>query len=401
MFPFTALPLRFRFHPSLFALLGLFALFGLIIGSWASRIPALRDSLEASHSSMAAVLFCGGLGAVLAFPVTARLMCSVGGRRALLYSGAGLIGALLAIGCAATLYQLMGAVLAFGMAASVFDVAVNAAAVELEKRTGRSQMSRLHGWFCAGGLMGAGIGSLMASSGISPDRHFAVLAGPMMLALWSGHAWLAAGHKPEKGAGKRLVIPRGPVVALGVLGFMGAMSEGSIADWSGLFLKDEFGVADGSTPLALAAFSLMMLAARTAGDRLKESYGAQRLIVSGALLSAVGLLGAVCAPSASFAILGFAASGFGLAVVFPFVFSAAGKEGPVALAGVATMAYSGSLMGPPVIGMLAHYFGMDASIGAVGLLSLAIAMMAARTGLLSDQADSPAEVVGPYSGSTA
>ncbi len=75
------------------------------------------------------------------------------------------------------------------------------------------------------------------------------------------------------------------------------------------------------------------------------------------MLSAAGLFFAVLSPNAYFALGGFAVAGLGLALLFPFVFSAAGAQGPVALAGVASMAYSGSLMGPPVIGAIAHSSG--------------------------------------------
>ncbi len=177
-------------------------------------------------------------------------------------------------------------------------------------------------------------------------------------------------------------LPRGPLALLGALVFLGAMSEGSIADWSGVFLQDHFGVTDGVAPMAFAAYSVAMLAARLAGDRLKGRHGARRLVSGGATLAAGGLVFAVLAPSPYLALAGFAAAGLGLALVFPFVFSAAGKEGPIALAAVATMAYSGSLMGPPVIGALAHGLGMQAAIGFIGVLAALIALVACRAGLL-------------------
>lgn len=147
-------------------------------------------------------------------------------------------------------------------------------------------------------------------------------------------------------------------------------------------MKDHFGVTDGFAPLAFAAFSVMMLLARLAGDGLKGRYGARRLVSCGAGVSAAGLFFAVSVSSPYLALAGFATAGLGLALVFPFVFSAAGRQGPVALAGVATLAYSGSLMGPPLIGSLAHGFGMQAAMGSIGVVSVMIAIFARRTALL-------------------
>jgi fucose permease len=269
-----------------------------------------------------------------------------------------------------------------GITASTFDVAMNSAAARREKESGKSEMSRLHGLCCAGGLVGATLGSLMASMKIAPATHFLMLAGPLAVVLWLAVNLLEPDEVGEKVEKKKFALPRGPLVLLGLLGFFGSMAEGSIADWSGVFLKEHFGASDGLAPLALSSFSLMMLMSRMVGDKMKERYGAKRLVTLGALVAASGLFFAVLAPNAYVALGGFAIAGVGLALVFPFVFSAAGAQGPAALAAVASMAYSGSLMGPPAIGAVAHFVGMQAAIAYVGGLSLVIAMVACRTRLL-------------------
>ncbi len=367
------------------ALPGLFAWFGIVMGSWAGRIPALREGVQVSHQMLSFVLLCGGLGAVLSFPLSSRLMACFGGRHTMLISGAALLLVLLGIGFAPNVPLLMLAVLMLGITASSFDVGMNSVAAHHEKTTGASVMSRLHAFACAGGLAGAALGSGMAGMGIAPSMHFLMLALPLAVLLKLGHALVPAdsGEKIEK---KSFVLPRGPLALLGALGFLGAVAEGSIADWSGIFLKDHFGVSDGFAPLSLTAFSTMMLLSRLFGDRLKMKHGARKLVCTGALLAAAGLFFAVFAPSASVALGGFALAGLGLSLVFPFVFSAAGREGPLALAGVATMSYSGTLMGPPLLGTVAHLLGMQAAMGVVATLGLVIALVAARTQLLARQA---------------
>jgi hypothetical protein len=37
-------------------------------------------------------------------------------------------------------------------------------------------------------------------------------------------------------------------VVLGVIAFCGAIVEGSVADWSGIYMKDHIGASDGATP---------------------------------------------------------------------------------------------------------------------------------------------------------
>ncbi|WP_306391560.1 MFS transporter [Telluria beijingensis] len=359
-----------------------FALFGLIMGSWAGRIPALAAGVNVSHAALSMVLLCGGLGAVVSYPISSFMMSRFGARKTILAAGLALLCVLVAIGKAPDVARLMMAVLMLGITASTFDVAMNSAAARREKESGKSEMSRLHGLCCAGGLVGATLGSLMASMKIAPATHFLMLAGPLAVLLWLAVNLLEADEAGAKVEKKKFALPRGPLVLLGLLGFFGSMAEGSIADWSGLFLKEHFGASDGLAPLALSAFSVMMLMSRMVGDRMKERHGAKRLVTLGALVAASGLFFAVLAPNAYVALGGFAIAGVGLALVFPFVFSAAGAQGPAALAAVASMAYSGSLMGPPAIGAVAHFVGMQAAIAYVGGLALVIATVACRTRLL-------------------
>jgi MFS family permease len=187
-----------------------------------------------------------------------------------------------------------------------------------------------------------------------------MLAAPLALALAGAVQMLEVGDEGTVVEKKKFALPRGPLALLGALGFLGSMAEGSIADWSGVFLKEHFHATDGLAPLALSSFSVMMLGARLLGDRLKARHGARLLVTNGAMLAGAGLFFGVLSPNAYFALGGFATAGLGLSLVFPFVFSAAGSQGPMALAGVASMAYSGSLMGPPVIGAIAQGLGMQA-----------------------------------------
>jgi MFS family permease len=365
-----------------FALPLLFTVFGVIMGSWASRIPAMAERIHVSHAVLSMVLLCGGLGAVLSYPISSRMMRSLGARTTMLASGMALLAVLVAIGAAPTVPLLMTAVLSLGITASTFDVAVNSAATRREKQTGKSELSKLHGLGCAGGLAGATLGSVMAGLHIAPVTHFVMLAGPLALALYFGCSLLDADRAGEAVEKKSFSLPRGPLLFLGVLGFLGSMAEGSIADWSGVFLKEHFGASDGLAPLALSAFSVMMLLARLVGDKLKARYGARRLVTSGSMVGAAGLFFAVLSPNAYLALFGFAVAGMGMALVFPFVFSAAGAQGPAALAGVASMAYSGSLMGPPVIGAIAQGMGMQVAIAYIGGLASLIAFVASRSRLL-------------------
>jgi MFS family permease len=370
----TALPLRWR----RLAIPFFFFMLGLLYASWAARIPTIRDNLQLDAATLSLVLLCGGIGAVGSFPLAAWLNAHAGPRRTTWYAGLTLLLSLPAIGLASNLALLMLCSLCYGAASSCFDVAINALGAVAEKEAGRSIMSMLHAWFCVGTFSGALLGSAIAALEVPPWQHFLLLSLLFLLPLRRGFMALP-NDRPEPDANRKIfAIPHGHLVALGLIGFCGAIVEGSIADWSGLYMKDHMGAGDGGAPLAYAGFAGMMLVARLVGDRMKERWGARKVVALGALLGALGVFIAVSAPTIALAIIGFVIAGAGVALVFPFVFSAAGRHGSIALAGVATLSYSGSLIGPPIVGFLAHGFGLQAALAFIGVLCLAVALAASR-----------------------
>lgn len=356
----------------------LFILLGIIYASWAARIPALRDLLQLSPSQLGFVLLSAGIGAVISFPLAAWLAAHCGARQAAWFSGLGLISALPLVALAPNMQWLMVAAFALGLGSGCFDVAINALGASHEKAAGRSTMSLLHAWFCLGTMSGALLGSAMAALLVSPLLHFIFVALFLLPLLTIAYRTLPVDKIEPKPATQYFAVPHGPLVALGIIGFCGAVAEGSIADWSGIFMKDQLQVIDGVAPLAYAVFAALMLLARLIGDRLKDRYGARHVVASGAWCATVGIFIAVCAINVPLTLCGFALAGAGLAAVFPFVFSAAARHGSTALAAVATFSYSGGLIGPPVIGFLAQGYGMRAGLSFIGVIVMLIAISSRR-----------------------
>lgn len=356
----------------------LFTLLGLVFASWASRIPAIRDALHLSAGQLGLALLCAGIGGLASFPLAAWIVARHGPARAALCGGLALLLSLPCIGWSASVFALMGALALLGAAASCFDVAINAIGAIAEQRAGRSIMSLLHAWFCVGTVLGALGGSAMASLGVSPRWHFGVLAAAMLPPLWYACRYLVTPPPVRTAAGRGIGLPPRPLIVLGLLGFCGAIAEGGIADWSGVFMQDRIGAAAGVAPLAYAGFSAAMLGMRLVGDRFKDRFGAQRVVAAGGVLAAIGIALALPGWHVGMTIAGFALAGAGLAGVFPFVFSAAGRHGPTALAGVATISYCGGLVGPPFIGFIAAAAGLTLALAILVLLCVVMALTALR-----------------------
>jgi MFS family permease len=351
---------------------------GIVFSSWAARIPDIRDGVGLSPAELGMVLLCGGIGAVLSFPVAAWLVGRHGARAAAACSGLLLLAMLAGLALAPRIAWLMTAMVGFGIAQTSFNVSINAVGTQLERSAGRSMLSRLHAWYCVGSFGGAVLGSLAAGAGLSPAIHFAGLVSGLAALLCLTCRALPPDSPGTTGGQSGFALPKGPLLALGIICFCAAIAEGAITDWSGIYMRDLLGASDGVSPLAFAAFSALMLAVRLVADRLKDRFDARRVVACGALVAVAGVVLAVAAWNVGTTITGFALTGAGFAAVFPFVFSAAGRRGSGALAAVATMGYSGVLIGPPVIGFVAHSLGLQAALALVGLAGLVMAAAAHR-----------------------
>jgi MFS family permease len=273
------------------------------------------------------------------------------------------------------------ALAASGVAISVTDVAMNTQGVAVEDRYGRPVLSSLHGLFSVGGLVGAAFGGLMAFLDLTPVLHFLLAA-----ALLGGLVVFAAPRLlptvgTQRGRRPVFVRPSRALLGLGVVAFCSTIGEGSMADWSAVYLDGTLNAGPGLAAAGYAAYSLLMAAGRLTGDRLNERFGPMALVRSGGGLAAGGLGLALLAAHPAAAIVGFACVGAGLSSIIPLVFSAAGRTPGMssgsALAAVATVGYAGFLAGPPVIGVLAELISLRGALLAVLGACLVIAWQAA------------------------
>ncbi|WP_028448909.1 MFS transporter [Chitinibacter tainanensis] len=356
----------------------LFLVLGFNFGTWASRIPDLKLQLGLTTAEVGFLLLASGLGAVFSFPLTAKILQRYGAKTACLISCTLIPLVLLGL-AAAPSYSLAIAVMAVeGVLASLLNVGMNAQGVLLEATGKQAIMSRLHAVFSLGGLLAALFASGLSKFGAGVWPHF--LAGALI--LWAAVAvsipHLHADQAQAQQGGKRFALPTGIALWLGLMALFGTIVEGSMSDWSALYLKEETGASAQWAPLGIAFFSVTMFIARWFGDQWRTQFGAARLLLWGGSLAGGGLLVALLIGGMVPALLGFALVGIGMAAVSPCVYAAAAQQGAVSLAAVTTMGSIGALMGPPVIGFVAHHSSMAWGMAVVGVAALLIAVLTPR-----------------------
>ncbi len=373
-----------RVHAARWAVAAMFLVNGALLANWVARIPAVQQRLGLSAGALGIALLGMAIGALAAFPVTGLLIAHYGSRR--VTTGAALVycAAVPLPGLAPNLPLLMVALIALGAGNGAMDVAMNAQGVAVEARYGRPIMSSFHGLWSVGGFAGALVGGLAAGAGIAPFPHLLGAAVVLVIAALVAARWLLPVAADADSGAPAFARPTRALLGLGVVAFCSALGEGAMADWSAVYLHSSLATSAAFAAAGYAGFSLAMTVGRLSGDRLTHRFGPVVLVRVGGLLAAAGLSAALVVGRSVPAVAGFALVGAGLSLVAPLVYSRAGRTPGVspaaALAAVATMGYTGFLLGPPIIGAVAQALSLRDALGLIVLLGLAIAALARNVG---------------------
>jgi len=265
--------------------------------------------------------------------------------------------------------------LLFGAGMGSIDCAMNLQAVAVEKAMGQPMMSGFHGLYSLGSLVGAlAAGTLLfAGFGIATTTLLAVAAIAALFVL----SWPGILARAATTGGPAFAISRGIVLLIGILCCITFLTEGSVLDWSAVFLSQDRGVDAARATLGYAAFSVTMTAGRLAGDLIVARLGRRRVLVLGGLCAAAGLVLTILVPIWEAALLGYALVGAGCANIVPVLFTAAGRQttmpASVAVPAVTTFGYAGVLAGPALIGFVAQGTSLPTAFLTVAVMLVGVA----------------------------
>ncbi len=363
------------------AISAVFFVNGFGFATWVSRIPAVRASLDLSEGELGTALLAIAGGAIIAFPLAGRASVIKGARLITLATSVAYCLALPAPAVAGSFALLALALLLFGIVNGAMDVSMNALAVEVETLAGKPIMSSLHGMWSAGGLTGAAIGGLFARYDVSPPLHLSGVALALMLVVLLAQRWLPQSQAhPSPEAVPHFVLPEAGMMGLGAIVFCGFLIEGAMADWSAVFLHDVLNTSAAVAALGYAVYSLTMMSMRFAGDRVVVRWGPVPLLRYANTAGAVLLAAALWTQHLALTMVTFAVIGVAMATVAPLVFGAAARRshhgGGHGIAAMATIGYTGFLIGPPLVGWLAEASSLRVALGVLALLSILIATFA-------------------------
>jgi len=360
------------------AIFAIFLASGLSIATWASRVPAIKVTLDVDNIQIGLMLLGAGIASILGLSLATVVLARFGARKGMLGSilvfGVGV--AIIGIGTdAAVSYVLvvLGLVL-FGLGNGAVDVMMNVEGAAIEKQGGKTILPLFHAFFSFGTVIGAGLGALAAAWDVNVLVHTAVMALVIVALAFATFANVPAreitmdadadADKPHwrERLHTSLSAWREPrTYALGVIMLGMAFAEGGANDWLALGMVEGHGATPALGALGLTVFSVSMTVVRIFGGPLVDRFGRVATLRVLSALAAGGLLLFILAPSLPLVFVGAALWGAGTSLGFPLGMSAAADDPAKAAARVsaaATIGYISFLCGPPILGFVSEHIGL-------------------------------------------
>lgn len=316
-----------------------FFIAGLATSAWAVMVPFAKLNTGANEALLGILLLCLGGGAIISMPLAGPLSSRYGCRKIIGYAVMIIILSMPFLTLANSPVTLGFLLLIFGIGVGLTDCAMNIQAILVEKNAGTPLMSGFHGMYSVGGIAGAGLMTGLLTFGLNILASSLVVSLIIFMLLMVCFSRLLPYASPAEGPA--FAFPKGEVLLFGAICFIVFLAEGTVLDWSAVYLVEVRQIADSQAGLGFTFFALAMTVGRLSGD--------------------VIIIGAGCAN------------------IVPVMFSQIGKQTSmpqmVAVPAVTTMGYIGVLAGPAMIGFIAHHSSLPHAFIFVAALMLIVLML--------------------------
>ncbi len=358
----------------------------LLLGIWAASLPAIKQRLGLSNQTLGFSLLLSPVGALTGVVLSSWVFSRIKVGKWLLAGP--VLQSLLFIEMVTVQYKLLFWIVLFitGVVGFFNGVSINAVIDMIEKKYQKKIMSSCHGMYSLGGGISIGLASLFYSLHINATVQILVMVAAVITVLMTIRRHLLV-YQLYIHSGSALSAPPLSILGLAFICFVSFMGEGSIADWSAIYLKESLHSSVAMAGLGYGGFSVLMALGRFNGDAVIPRTGPKKMVIAGTLIAATGFLLVIAFSFKATAIAGFSLVGLGYACVVPILFSAAanvpGISPAIGLSSVASGGLIGFLFGPSVIGMIADKINLSAGLCFVLLLNLVASFIATRNKFLA------------------
>lgn len=353
---------------------------GFGFSTWTSRIPSIKDQLQLNEAELGSILMAMPISSLIGLPLSAYLVARFSTRKPMLLGFVIYAISLFAIGYADSITFLVAAIVGVAFFMRIVNVSMNTQAINVQRLFTKKINGSFHAMWSLGGIAGVGFTTLMILLGVGIKAHFLwflVIALPTGIAAYQ---MLLTNDRSTTGNKLILNKPDPYIMSLGFMILFAAICEGGMFDWSGIYFKEV--VQSEVYTYGFLLFMVCMTLSRFASDWVIQVLGIQTTFLVCAVVVASGFSLAIIFPFFWPAMIGFALVGMGAAPVIPMAVQQAGESqrySPgIAVAIISTYSTTGMLVGPPLIGYVAHLLNLRFSFVLLLLAGLAIVPLSKR-----------------------
>lgn len=312
---------------------------------------------------MGNLLLAMPVSSLIGLPISGWLVSRFDSRNPLIASYFFFALGLLIIGSASNMILLITGICIFAFSMRILNISMNTQSLTLQKLFPRKILGSFHGLWSTGGLVGVLFSTLFIKLNVPMLTHFFIVAGIAAVLGAVSYGFLLPKDRATGGNKLRLGKPDKFILYLGLLIFFASLVEGGMFDWSGVYFKEV--VNEDVFTLGYLIFMTFMAASRFFSDRLIEKFGMPKMFVISSVLISSGVILMILLPEFWPAIIGFSLVGVGVAAIIPMIFSLAGTSkkysAGMAISIITTYGIVGMLLGPPLVGYIAHLFNLRIS----------------------------------------
>jgi MFS family permease len=340
----------------------LFGLNSILFMNWTVRLPDIKHALAINDGQIGLALLATPIGAILFSPICNNLSRKYGVGKVSFWSMIAMCMATFLIGLSTTYPFFIISLGLLGMSSGSLDISMNGAVTAIEEKTGKVLMSRAHGFWSFGAMIGSLVASVFAGLQIDIVFHLLIIAVLcILIARFATYSILQpiSFHSETK---KKLTLPSTRLVLLIIVIFMMFLVEGGIAEWNALFYDEILNAPGYLWGVGFGGYAFFMAIARFSGDMVLERWSSRQIIITCSTMIIICLTIFSFATNVWIATAIMSVCGIFTAVMVPCVFREAGRDRKVSpeagIAMASVFGYSGFLIGPPALGFIAHTYDL-------------------------------------------
>lgn len=329
-----------RLKSARLALLAIFFVQGIAAITTLPRIPELIDQINVDFLAWGAIIGFSGIGSFLALAFTNKIVDRFGNTPVMKLSTMLVVVVISAQGFITNAGLFFAVLFVQSFVYSMFNIALNAQAVRLQKRLGKIMLGSLHGAWSIGAAVSAALSGWLATF-VPLWQHLIIVPAACGVAFFVATQFLLTnaeeGHSKETTSSKPVSWFETPgylwLLAVGL--FAGMWPELVMMDWSAVFSRDVLGLDPGRGAIPYTVFTTAMIIGRFGSTWVTKRMHFSAMSAWGGIVGSIFMTAGVIF-AATFAesntdlaltlqVACYAVAGLGMASMVPSFYSAGGE----------------------------------------------------------------------------